>query len=77
MKRMVEHGIGRLVVVEANNPRRIAGYPGRSCVFEARRCKFNSEYMIESGYRKKRAWICNRVNSSDVHTTPLRNSLKG
>ncbi len=54
VKRMVEHGIGRLVVVEANNPRRIVGYLGRSCVFEARRRRFNSEYVMESGYRKKR-----------------------
>lgn len=54
VKRMVEHGIGRLVVVESNNPRKITGYLGRSCVFEARRRRFNSEYVMESGYGKKR-----------------------
>jgi H+/Cl- antiporter ClcA/CBS domain-containing protein len=49
VKRMLEHGIGRLPIVERENPKRLVGYLGRSGVMAARVRMFEEEHLRERG----------------------------
>lgn len=49
-EKMLRYNIGRLPVVDRNDPRRIVGYVGRPSVMAARLRKFNDEYVREPGW---------------------------
>jgi chloride channel protein, CIC family len=49
-EKMLRYNVGRLPVVDRNNPRRIVGYIGRPGVMAARLRKFNEEYVREPGW---------------------------
>src|SRR5581483_5349377 len=49
-EKMLRYNIGRLPVVDRNDPRRIVGYVGRPSVMAARLRKFNEEYVREPGW---------------------------
>ncbi|HTO77399.1 MAG TPA: chloride channel protein [Thermoanaerobaculia bacterium] len=49
VRRMIENDIGRLPIVERENPRRLAGYLGRSSVVGARVRGFEEEHVRERG----------------------------
>jgi len=49
VKRMLDHGIGRLPIVERGNPKRLVGYLGRAGVMAARVRMFEEEHLRERG----------------------------
>ena len=49
VKRMLDSGIGRLPIVERENPRRLVGYLGRAGVMAARVRMFEEEHLRERG----------------------------
>ena len=51
--RMIQRGIGRLPVVDRENPRRLVGYLGRSGVMAARARLFEEENVRERGRRAR------------------------
>jgi chloride channel protein, CIC family len=46
----LRHGIGRLPVVDRNDPRRIVGYLGRSGIMAARLRRLEEEHVREPGW---------------------------
>jgi len=48
--KMLRHGIGRLPVVDRNDPRRIVGYLGRSGIMAARLRRLEEEHVREPGW---------------------------
>jgi chloride channel protein, CIC family len=50
--RMLHAGIGRLPVVDYNDPTRIVGYLGRSGILSARLRQLEEEHVLESGWIK-------------------------
>jgi CBS domain-containing protein len=48
--RMVHAGVGRLPVVDSNDPRKIVGYLGRSGILSARLRQIEDEQVRESGW---------------------------
>ena len=46
---MFRHNIGRLPVVERNDPGRVVGYLGRSCILAARWSRYQEEEVRERG----------------------------
>ena len=59
--RMLEHGIGRLMVVSRENPRKFVGYLGRSRVLAARLIKLKEEVERAQG----------AVNTSSRESDPM------
>jgi len=61
--KMLKHDIGRLPVVERDNPRKIAGYLGRACIIEARQKFHHAEEVrerslhVERLFRRKPAGV--------------------
>ncbi|HKD11341.1 MAG TPA: chloride channel protein [Thermoanaerobaculia bacterium] len=49
VRRMLDHGIGRLPIVERENPKRLVGYLGRAGVMAARVRMFEEEHLRERG----------------------------
>jgi CBS domain-containing protein len=49
VRRMLENDIGRLPIVEREDPRRLVGYLGRAGVMAARVRGFEEEHMRERG----------------------------
>jgi len=49
-EKMLRHNIGRLPVVERNDPRNVIGYLGRPGIMAARLRRFNDEYVREPGW---------------------------
>jgi chloride channel protein, CIC family len=48
--KMLGHGIGRLPVVDRNDPQRIVGYLGRSGIMAARLRRLEEEHVREPGW---------------------------
>jgi chloride channel protein, CIC family len=48
--KMLRHGIGRLPVVDRNDPQRIVGYLGRSGIMAARLRRLEEEHVREPGW---------------------------
>ncbi len=48
--KMLHHNIGRLPVVERNDPRKLVGYLGRSAIMEARLRRLHEERVREPGW---------------------------
>ena len=53
--KMLRYNIGRLPVVERENPTRLIGYLGRAVVMEARLKLHDEEYIREPGFLSKAA----------------------
>lgn len=53
--RMLRAGVGRLVVIERDDPMRVVGYLGRRDILEARRHRLQEEYGHEPGWIGRRA----------------------
>jgi H+/Cl- antiporter ClcA len=51
-EKMLRHNIGRLPVVERNDPKKVVGYLGRPGIMAARLHRFNDEYVRETGWFK-------------------------
>jgi CBS domain-containing protein len=49
-EKMLRHNIGRLPVVDRDNPRTVIGYLGRPGIMAARLRRFNDEYVREAGW---------------------------
>lgn len=49
-EKMLEHGIGRLPVVEAADPGNLVGYLDRGSIFEARQHRLTEESVVETGW---------------------------
>jgi H+/Cl- antiporter ClcA len=49
-EKMLRHNIGRLPVVERNDPKNVVGYLGRPGIMAARLHRFNDEYVREAGW---------------------------
>jgi CBS domain-containing protein len=49
-EKMLRHSIGRLPVVERNDPKKVVGYLGRPGIMAARLHRFNDEYVREAGW---------------------------
>jgi H+/Cl- antiporter ClcA len=49
-EKMLRHNIGRLPVVERDDPKNVIGYLGRPGIMAARLRKFNDEYIREAGW---------------------------
>ena len=49
IRKMLKHGVGRLPVVDRNDPSRIAGYLGRASILEARLKQHEEEEVRERG----------------------------
>jgi CIC family chloride channel protein len=49
-EKMLRYNIGRLPVVDRNDPRKVTGYLGRPGIMAARLRRFNDEYVREPGW---------------------------
>jgi len=47
---MLQNDVGRLPVVERNNPRKLVGYLGRADILEARLKRLDEENVREPGW---------------------------
>lgn len=56
MARMLTANIGRLPVVDSDNPRQVVGYLSRANVIEANLQRLRDETEIEAGWLSKRFW---------------------
>lgn len=53
LSKMLQNDVGRLPVVERNNPRKLAGYLGRADILEARLKRLNEENVREPGWLQR------------------------
>jgi chloride channel protein, CIC family len=51
--KMLRHNIGRLPVVDRNDPRRVLGYLGRPGIMAARLLRLHEEHVREPGWMKR------------------------
>ena len=63
---MLRHNVGRLPVVDSNNPQRVVGYLGRSGIMAARQRRMEEEHVREPG------WIEQRLRSGKWSYSPGR-----
>ncbi len=65
--KMLRHNIGRLAVVDRNNPRKVVGYLGRREVMAARLRRLEEEHVLEPGWIgrfRKRSALGSNINSA-------------
>jgi CIC family chloride channel protein len=52
--KMLRHNIGRLPVVDRDDPKKVLGYPGRPGIMAARLRRLHDEQVREPGWMKHR-----------------------
>ena len=60
-EKMLHHGIGRLPVVDSNDPGKLLGYLGRTPILEARQRRLTEESVVETG------WLGRSRSKDDVN----------
>ena len=69
---MLQNDIGRLPVVERDNPQKLVGYLGRAEILEARLRRLDEENVREPGWfpRRRHAWHRPKAVAATNHTPP-------